>query len=102
MATGLSLRIILCSSIVVAFDAGNLKPVVINLRRKYSNARIVICADNDCKADYNTGVEKAKEAASAINNCKIIYPVWIDHNQKIIKQSVDWNDIQLEYIVKLL
>lgn len=97
VATGLSLYAILGLSIVVAFDSGNLTPVAINLRRKYPNSQIIVAADNDCKSIYNTGIEKAKEASSAIDNATIMYPVWIDKNSRQIKQSVDWNDIYVEH-----
>jgi len=33
---------------VAAFDAGNLKPVALAMRKKYPDARIVLAADNDC------------------------------------------------------
>ena len=49
VVTGLSLYAILKLPVVVAFDAGNLKPVAIDLRRKYPNSCIIIAADNDCK-----------------------------------------------------
>lgn len=97
VATGLSLHKVLNWPVVVAFDAGNLKSVAIDLRKKYPNSKIIIAADNDCNSEYNTGVKKAKEAANAINNSAMIYPVWIAKNQVEIKQNVDWNDIFQEY-----
>lgn len=57
---------------VAAFDAGNLLHVARAMREKYSGREIVFCADNDLngkKPDgtpYNTGQEKAKEAARAV------------------------------------
>ncbi len=98
VATGLSLRSILDEPVVVTFDAGNLRPVAIELRRKYSKSQIIFYADNDCKNTYNTGVEKAKEASEEVGNAIRLYPMWMDENNKPIQEkSVDWNDIYCEY-----
>lgn len=78
-ATGMSLNKIV-SPVVICFDAGNLKPVAINIRRKYPNTLIVICADNDCGNGANTGLQKAYEAAASINNASVIYPEANDFN----------------------
>ncbi len=64
---------------VVAFDAGNLKEVAINIRALYQNAEIVICGDNDLSG---VGQKAAIEAAAAING-KYIIPATPGH---------DWND----------
>lgn len=93
-ATGMSLNKIV-SPVVVCFDAGNLRPVAIDIRRKYPNIPIVICADNDCANDINTGLQKAYEAAMAVNNTGVIYPQLADENDSDIKISVDFNDIDL-------
>lgn len=102
VATGLSLYAILGLSIVVAFDSGNLTPVAINLRRKYPNSQIIVAADNDCTSEYNTGVKKAKEAAKAVGNAYVVYPVWGDEENKHIAKKVDWNDVYCEYGVDLI
>lgn len=59
--------------VVVAFDAGNLKPVAEIIRAKYPNASIVIAGDNDQwtrkrdgKGIDNPGVTYARAAAAAI------------------------------------
>jgi|GEM_PF-6904634 len=52
--------------IAVSFDAGNLLPVVKNLRSKFPNIELVICADNDSNKEINVGLSKAKEAALAV------------------------------------
>jgi predicted P-loop ATPase len=46
-ATGGSIAKSCDHPVVVAFDSGNLKPVAKELRKKYKNARIIICSDND-------------------------------------------------------
>jgi len=96
-ATGLSLWSILKEPVIVAFDAGNLKSVEIDLRRKHPNSKIIIAADNDCNSNYNTGIEKAKEAAEEVGNAIVLYPVQMDEEKNFIKMNVDWNDIYCEY-----
>lgn len=46
-ATGASIHEATGSPVVVAFNAGNLKPVAVAIRAKYKDAIIVIAADND-------------------------------------------------------
>lgn len=58
---------------VVAFDAGNLEPVVKSLRKQYPNLHMVICADNDTKTAGNPGVTKAMAAAKAVD-AKVVIP----------------------------
>lgn len=62
---------------VVAFDADNLKPVVLRLRDKYPDAQIIIAADNDSKADGNPGLTKGKKASEAVNG-SVVYPMFKD------------------------
>jgi putative DNA primase/helicase len=50
----------------VAFNAGNLKSVAIALRKKFLQAKLTICADNDRFTPGNPGVTKAREAALAV------------------------------------
>ena len=56
--------------VVVAFDAGNLKPVAEAVRKKWPKADLVIAADNDHKLESqnkpNTGKVRAKEAAQSV------------------------------------
>lgn len=65
-ATGASLREATGFPVAVAFNAGNLLPVARALRRKYSQARLVIAADDDWRTDGNPGLSKAREAAQAV------------------------------------
>ncbi len=53
--------------VVVAFNAGNLPTIAEIFRKKYPDAHIIICADNDYKTDKNPGLTKAREAALAID-----------------------------------
>ncbi|MEI6334298.1 MAG: toprim domain-containing protein [Methylococcaceae bacterium] len=78
-ATGASLFESCGFMTVVAFDAGNLKEVAINIRALYPKSEIVIAGDNDLSG---VGQKKAIEAALAING-KYIIPATPGH---------DWND----------
>lgn len=52
-------------AVAAAFSAGNLKPVVLSLRAKFPDIRLVIAADNDAQTPGNPGVRAAFEAAAA-------------------------------------
>lgn len=69
-ATGVSLFEDSGYMVIIAFDAGNLGEVAINISAIYPGSEIVICADND---NSGIGEKKAREAALAIN-CKYIIP----------------------------
>jgi putative DNA primase/helicase len=79
MATGASLFESSGFMTVIAFDAGNLKEVAINIRALYPRPEIVIAGDNDVSG---VGQKKAIEAALAIGG-KYIIPATPGH---------DWND----------
>jgi putative DNA primase/helicase len=67
-ATGASIHAATDLPVAVAFDSGNLRPVAVELRKKYPDAQIVICADNDCwkNPQKNPGLEAAREAANTV------------------------------------
>ncbi len=65
---------------IVAFDAGNLKEVAINIRSLYPMSEIIICGDNDLSG---AGQSKAIDAAQTIGG-KYLIP-------EIVGQ--DWNDV---------
>ena len=79
-ATGASVHQATNLPVVIACDAGNLRPVAETLRKKYPHARIYICGDND---ERGTGQRKALEAAQAVNGTPVI-PDGIGD---------DWNDV---------
>lgn len=79
MATGLAIyQSVPQARVVVAFDAGNLLPVVMGLRPAGS---VVIVADNDhgtmARRGFNPGLDKARNAAEAIG-CGVAYPQGIE------------------------
>jgi putative DNA primase/helicase len=64
---------------VVAFDAGNLKNVALNIKSLYPASKIVVAGDNDLSG---IGQKKALEAALAVNG-QYLVPATVGH---------DWND----------
>ena len=81
-ATGASVHMATGLPVVVAFDAGNLKPVAEALRTHYPNSNIVVCADND---ESDVGQKAARAAAEAVNGC-VALPEQSGH---------DWNDVHV-------
>lgn len=90
LATGLSLHECTSHTVFVAFDAGNLLSVAELARRLYPDCTIVLCADNDIKEDNasNIGIEKATEAALAINGYLAI--------PRFNGMKIDWNDLHVK------
>lgn len=115
-ATGCSLFECTGVPVVVAFDAGNLKPVFDNIKKEYKNSEFIIAADNDAwtlKPKFkpetvdpqklsandrawdewrekgflvNTGVEKARAVS---DKCKIAIPKFMD----VSTRPTDFNDL---------
>ncbi len=88
-ATGATLHEDSGHPVVVAFNAGNLKPVSIAMRRKYPQADLVICGDNDRQTPGNPGETKAREAAIA-TGARLAIPQFDDD-----EPGTDWNDWHL-------
>ena len=102
LATMAAVHAALGCSVIVAFDAGNLKPVAVAMRKQYPDARIVFAADGDqwtvpankrapefdnppgddprwtewreAGLTVNTGAEKAAQAAVAIGGALVLAP----------------------------
>lgn len=90
LATGLAVyQSVRHARVVVAFDAGNLLPVVDRMRPTGS---VVICADNDhgtqARRGFNPGIEKARNAAELIG-CGVAYPTDLEGS--------DWADMLAEH-----
>lgn len=64
-ATAASVHQATGDAVAVAFNAGNLEPVAVNLRQRFPNAEIIIAADNDNQTPGNPGLTKAAQAATA-------------------------------------
>ena len=59
-ATGASLHESTGHAVAVAFDAGNLKPVAENLRKKFPEMKLIICADNDESGIWHNKKQKRR------------------------------------------
>lgn len=89
-ATGATIYECMQIPVIVAFDAGNLKPVAESIHNKYPQLKLFICADNDAYGEINTGVEKAKEAAQ-VSGAQVIIPQFKDTSTK----PTDFNDLMI-------
>jgi len=112
-STGASLHEATGLPVAVAFDAGNLLPVAEALRRKFPQANLTLCADNDYPlvhkqiqrelgdipvtpeleekyAAHNKGVVKATEAAQAVK-AKVLVPQFTGEERA--KGLTDFNDL---------
>ena len=78
-ATGASLHESTGHYVIVAMDAGNLKPVAEVIRKQHPTATIIIAGDND---ETGVGQQKANDAALACGGKMFIPPVL----------GMDWND----------
>ncbi len=71
VSTGWTIHILAsCAPVFCAMNAGNLKTVSLEVRKRWSDVKIIVCADNDVRQDNqipNTGVEAALKAAQAVN-----------------------------------
>src|SRR5262249_20972383 len=82
---------------VVAFDAGNLKAVAETLRQLNPGSAIVFAADNDHHLPRrelpmaNIGLEKANEAARAVNG-RVVAPRFLADDA-----GTDWNDWKAQH-----
>ena len=89
-ATGASLHQATGLPVAVAFDAGNLKPVAEALKEKFPNSTLTLCADNDHSNKLNVGLEKAKDAALAVNG-KVVFPRFT--SEEMSRGLTDFNDL---------
>lgn len=81
-------------TVIVAFNGNNLKHVATSIRETFPEKNIVIAADNDKELIINNekrniGVEKATEAAEAVN-ATVVIPQF---NAKDDKMLTDFNDL---------
>ncbi len=89
-ATGASLHQATGLPVAVAFDAGNLKPVAEALKEKFPSSTLTLCADNDHSNKLNVGLEKAKDAALAVNG-KVVFPRFT--SEEMSRGLTDFNDL---------
>ena len=84
--------------VAVAFDAGNLAPVAEALHKRYKQARILVCADDDAFSEGNPGVTSASAAAMLVNGAWAA-PVFADEAARRLafeakgQKVTDFNDL---------
>lgn len=76
-ATAASVHEALGESVVVAFDCGNIAPVLAALKSEYPKHEIIIAADDDQETNGNPGKTKAEEAAKKYG-CQVVLPKFPD------------------------
>ena len=89
-ATGASIYMATNKSVVVAFDAGNLDPVIEELKKTYPRSTILIAGDDDRWKDHNTGRIKSEEAVKK-HNCRVLFPTF----KNLSTHPTDFNDLML-------
>ena len=98
-ATGASLREATGLPVVVAFDAGNLLPVAIEIHKAHrKDVRILVCADDDhhseAKTGRNTGRMAAEAAALAVDGAHT-WPIFRGERSSDDKSQTDYNDLHV-------
>ena len=81
-------------AVAVAFDAGNIEPVVAAVRKHYNQAQIVICADDDYVTEGNPGLSAAKKAANK-HHCRYLIPDFVADGKDLRggQKLTDFNDL---------
>jgi putative DNA primase/helicase len=88
-ATGCSIHNATGCTVVVAFDAGNLRKMAEALRAKQPHIPIIVCADDDHATPGNPGCAKATEAAEAVGGV-VVMP---DFGDDLPQDATDFNDM---------
>jgi len=93
-ATGCSLHEATSLPVVIAFNAGNLEAVCTSLKRNHPMLKIILCADNDHRAEQrgqtNVGLDKANAIAKLLN-LQMIWPKFSDEDL-----GSDFNDVHCQ------
>lgn len=88
-ATGSSLHQATGYAVAVAFNAGNLGTVVLDLHASFPDVKIIVCADDDHLTSGNPGLTKAQAAAAAVGG-------WLavpDFGANRTAKATDFNDL---------
>lgn len=91
-ATGASIHHATGHAVLVAFDAGNLKPVAEYIHKERPALNLIIAADDDQWTDGNPGIAKASEAARAVK-AELRRPRFLSLDTK----PTDFNDLHALY-----
>lgn len=92
-ATGASIAEATGLPVIICFDAGNIAPVIADIRQYHPTLPLIIAADNDQWGETNTGKIKANQAAAQHKHCRVIVPQFPEalHGQK----PTDFNDLHV-------
>ena len=91
-ATGASIHEATGMAVAVAFNAGNLEAVALNLRGQYRDITLILAADDDYSKPVNLGFTKAQEAAVKVGGLFAI-PTFSNDRQP---QWTDFNDLHVQ------
>lgn len=89
-ATGASIYMATHQPIVVAFDTGNIEPVIEELKKAYPKSPILIAGDDDRWKEKNVGRTTAEEVALK-NSCSVVFPTFKNSETK----PTDFNDLHV-------
>jgi putative DNA primase/helicase len=89
-ATGVSIHMATQQTVVVTFDAGNIEPVVDELKKAYPNSPIKIAGDDDVWKETNTGRTTTQQAALK-HGCSVVFPTFKNTETK----PTDFNDLHV-------
>lgn len=87
-ATGATIHEATGYPVAVAFNAGNLGPVALALRKQFPKLTLAVCGDDDHRTEGNPGKVKATEAARAVGGIAV-FPKWSD----VVGDRTDFNDL---------
>lgn len=90
-ATAASIHQAMGWTVAVAFDAGNILPVVKALHAQHPEAMFMICADDDYKTQGNPGVAVATKAAQHCGG-RVVVPEFAPDAER----GTDWNDLHVQ------
>ena len=85
-ATGASIHEATGWPVCVAFNAGNLRPVALDVRAASPNVKLIVCGDDDRHTEGNPGRQKALEAAGLVG-AVAVFPVFDGDD------GTDFNDL---------
>ncbi|MBP7075349.1 MAG: DUF3987 domain-containing protein, partial [Rhabdochlamydiaceae bacterium] len=89
-ATGASIYMATQQATVIAFDVGNLEPVIAELKKAYPKSPFIIAGDDDRWKEMNTGRTTAEQVAQK-HGCPVIFPVFKNTDTK----PTDFNDLHV-------
>ena len=91
-ATGASIHMATNDTVIVAFDAGSIDPVINAIKSTYPHLLGIIAGDDDQwpKDGNNAGRQKAEDAAKKYG-CHVVFPKFKEDHHK--SEPTDWNDL---------